>query len=86
MKHIKGLQAHRLKGHAEELAFAKAWDHKNQYGNTLAHLLDVRDLQGGIPPTPSDRDYQVAATVIQWLGSHVGECFLRDMGYRKERT
>ena len=83
MKPIKGLQAHRLKGHAEELAFAQAWEGKNERGKILAHLLDTRDLQGGLPPTPSDRDYAVAATVIQWLGSHVGECFLRDMGYVK---
>jgi len=86
VKPIKGLQAHRLKTRAEEKAFAERWDHKNEHGDILAHLLDNRAVQGGGVPRPSDRDYAVAATVIQWLGSDVGECFLRDMGYVKGKT
>jgi len=83
MKYPKGLHTARFKNNPEEKRFADAWEQRNQLGNNLAHLLDTRPVQGGHPPTPSDRDYEVAATVIQWLGSHVGECFLRDLGYEK---
>jgi len=84
MKYPKGLHTNRFKNNPEEKRFADAWDERNKLGNNLAHLLDTRPVQGGHPPTPSDRDYEVAATVIQWLGSHVGECFLRDLGYEKK--
>lgn len=31
----------------------------------------------------TERDAQIAATIIQWLGSPVGQWFLRDLGYEK---
>lgn len=34
-------------------------------------------------PIPTDREHEVAATVVQWLGSPVGQGFLRDLGYEK---
>jgi hypothetical protein len=54
-----------------EVAFAMEWSDMNDHKKrkpTLAYLLD------GF----SDRDAEVAATVIQWLGSNVGMCFLED--------
>ena len=30
----------------------------------------------------TDRDVKVFLNAIQWLGSHVGQCFLRDLGYK----
>src|SRR5262245_28520044 len=85
MKHHRGLQTHRFKNNPEEKRFADAWLERNKYGNHLAHLLDERSIHGGSPPTPSDRDYVVAATVVQWLGSPVGQIFLRDLGYEKAK-
>jgi hypothetical protein len=51
-----------------ELAFALQWAHENEHpgSNLLAHLI----------PEHSDRDAQVAATIIQWRGSNVGMSFL----------
>lgn len=76
---FKGLHTYRFKENPEEKRFAEAWA-KN---NPLPWLLDERRLQTGRPEDPSDRDTVVAATVIQWLGSPVGQAFLRDLGYRR---
>jgi hypothetical protein len=61
-----------------EVAFAMEWsdlnDHKKRKP-TLAYLLD------GF----SDRDAEVAATVIQWLGSNVGMSFLEDVIKREPK-
>ena len=80
-KTIRGLGAHRCKYNPEEKAFADAWTASN--GNTLANLLDQRDDVRGKLPQPTDREAVVAATVVQWLGSPVGQAFLRDLGYVK---
>jgi hypothetical protein len=82
----KGRATYRFNDNPEEQRFAEAWQAHNDQGNTLAHLLDPRHGEPfGYPPDPSDRDIEVAATVVQWLGSPVGQGFLRDLGYvRKE--
>jgi len=83
-KRTKGLHEHRFRDNPEERRFAEAWAEHNTCGSTLAYLLDPAHGTGpGRPPEPDDRDKVVAATVIQWLGSPVGQCFLRDLGYEK---
>jgi len=62
---------------------AEKWLEINDgHARTLAHLL-AENPNTFYPPGPSDRDKMVAATVIQWLGSPVGQGFLRDCGYTK---
>jgi hypothetical protein len=78
----KGMHTHRFRDNPEEERFAIAWDEQNRHGNNLAHMLDTR--HSGRPVEPSDRDRVVASTVIQWLGSPVGQAFLRDLGYTRE--
>jgi len=80
----KGLHTYRLKDNPEEERFAKAWDEHNRHGTVLAHLLDTRSVQTGRPVDPTDRDEAVAATVVQWLGSPVGQGFLSDLGYTRK--
>ena len=80
----QGLHPHRFKANPEERRFAEAWEQIVQHRN-LHHLLDPVPSSGS-PPTPEDRDFVVAATVIQWLGSPVGCGFLSDLGYRREET
>jgi hypothetical protein len=77
----RGVSTWRYKREPEELRFAKAWDHQCTVGRTLDHLLDQREVRTGHPPYANDRDVTVAATVIQWLGSNVGQSFLADLGY-----
>jgi hypothetical protein len=84
MKKPKGLHPHRFRDNPSERAFADAWAKSNEYGHTLAYLLHVGDQGGARPPEPSDRDHVVAATVMQWLGSPVGQAFLRDLGYERK--
>jgi hypothetical protein len=77
--HNIGLHAYRCPDNPEEQRFAEAWARCNH----LPWLLDERTLQTGRPVDPSERDEKVAATVIQWLGSPVGQAFLADLGYKR---
>ena len=80
----EGLAPYRLKDNPEERRIAKAWQKHNDDGNTLAWLLDPERGCAHRPPDPSDRDVVVAATVLQWLGSPVGQGFLCKLGYRRK--
>jgi len=33
----------------------------------------------------SDREKQIVYSTMQWLGSHVGSCYLRDCGYELKK-
>jgi hypothetical protein len=85
----EGLHSHRLKNEEEEARFAEAWRRWNRPGLTiLAALLDVPLAQrepwrGTEPPMPTKRERTVAATVVQWLGSPVGQSFLEELGYTR---
>ena len=83
----KGLSVHRLRDNPEEKRFAEAWAAWNRGGpggrTTLAYLLDSRQEHTGHPPEPDVRDQIVAATVVQWLGSPVGQDFLEALGYKR---
>ena len=70
----------------QERVFAEKWQGINdeKHTKTLAHLL-AEDPNARNLPRPSDRDKMVAATVIQWLGSPVGQGFLRDCGFVAKR-
>jgi len=82
MKHL-GLHAHRLRDNPEERRFAAQWQDDNEVGSVLAWLLHL-GYQSGRPPAPSEHDVRTAATVIQWLGSPVGQAFLARLGYEKQ--
>lgn len=68
----EGLHSHRLKSNPMEKRFAECWDERQVYGRTLEYILSVDN----IPRPVNEHDEQVAATVIQWLGSPVGLSFL----------
>ena len=82
----KGRHTHRFEDNPEEQRFAEAWAKHNGDGQTLAWLLDERPMQTGRPFTRDVREEVVAATVIQWLGSPVGQSFLEGLGYRQVST
>jgi hypothetical protein len=82
----RGINTQRLKTNPRERKFAKLWETRNVYGRSLlAYLLDERKVHTGHPPSPSDRDCVVAATVIQWLGTPVGQGFLAELGYVEQK-
>lgn len=89
------MNSHRLNSNPEERRLLEAWAKEQERGidrSLLSHLLSPSStgLSTGHPslsghPEPSDRDYLVAGTVIQWLGSPVGQGFLRDL-YGNQRV
>ena len=55
--------------------FAERWElHNESSPNAIKHLLGDKDWED-----VTERDEQVAATIIQWLGSPVGESFCREV-------
>lgn len=74
MEH-KGLNQHRFNDNPLEKVFAEKWNEFNTSGHTLEYLLSPSNRREST--TMTDRDSIVAATVIQWLGSPVGQSFLR---------
>lgn len=72
-----GRATYRFKDNPLEHKFAMAWSKQNEklWDGTLGYLMG-----DGNRPGPIDgRDALVAATVVQWLGSHVGQCFLAEV-------
>lgn len=78
------LKTYRWASNPLEKVFADAWEKICGDGRHLACLLDSEGRSS--PPYPHDRDYLVAGTVIQWLGSPVGQGFLRDLGFVRADT
>jgi hypothetical protein len=70
----KGLHTHRLSKNPLEKKFADEWNQMNEQSYVLEYILakESNHPRGEM----TDRDAEVAATVIQWLGSNVGQCFL----------
>jgi len=84
-----GISEHRLDREPLEKRFAEAWQRLNDTSNsgrgksTLDYLMD-KDSRGVPDPPLTDRDWLVASTVIQWLGSPVGQCFISEVITLKE--
>ena len=76
----KGKNANRLEANPVEKKFAEAWDEMNDLSRQ-GSLGTLNWLLAEDPNWPKDgevtpRDRMVAATVIQWLGSNLGQYFL----------
>lgn len=72
-----GLHQNRTLREHMEKRFADAWADTNRTSKTLAWLLTGGN-QSGSPKDPAPKAKQVAATVVQWLGSEVGLHFLAE--------
>lgn len=82
---IRGLHTHRYRDNPLEQRFAEAWERDCKLGRNLEYLLCPPGTDQHCLPPVSDRDCVVAATVVQWLGSPVGQAFIRDVMKRKSR-
>lgn len=93
IKHV-GLHANRINHPCsqKEAAFASHWRHENEppvYINSgrgiLDHLLYMSPDQQQFTGESTEREESVAASVIQWLGTSCGWCFLestlKDCGF-----
>ena len=78
----QGRNAHRYKENPLEKAFALKWQDSNsglgKPRTILDYLMDPSNRGEPNPPI-SKRDWEVANTLIQWLGSPVGQGFLVDV-------
>jgi len=80
----KGKSTYRFKQNPLEKDFAKLWEELNtdEHGNLNGgRILDYILAENPNEPRGevTDRDRMVAATVIQWLGSPVGQMFLNQV-------
>lgn len=83
LSQYRGYASKRYGDNPLERAIALEWEKTNEMYNTLAYMLDP--VHSASPNSPSHSEYLVAATVIQWLGSPVGQTFLQSVGFvRKE--
>ena len=73
---MKGRYEYRLKDNPMEQRFAEEWKKQETVGHTLEYLLSSRINER---EAVDEHDQEVAATVIQWLGSPVGLAFLEDV-------
>lgn len=81
MKNV-GYHAYRLKSNPVERIFAEEWDKQNAPvlcgRSTLAYLVDDGKRREDV----TKAEVKLAATMIQWLGSPVGQDFLRVVNER----
>lgn len=70
-----GIAPYRFDDNPLELRFALAWQKVNVDYATLDYLVGN---QAHAQPC-SDEERTTVCTVIQWLGSPIGQCFLRDV-------
>lgn len=70
----KGLHQYRFEKNPIEKKFATAWENQDKAHDTVRYLLsdEINKLK-----EVTKRDREVAATVIQWLGSDCGQYFVR---------
>ena len=81
-KKFQGISANRYAREPLEKLFAEMWQKQNNeslnHRTTLDYIWSEK-LEQHNPQERSNEDYKKAATLIQWLGSTVGQCFLRDV-------
>ena len=88
----KGLHQNRFDFATEERFYAEAWEGRNTANSSGPSFLNGKGVLDYLLAEDNnnpcgevtDRDRVVAATVIQWLGSHVGNSFLEEVKKRKE--
>lgn len=81
-----GLHRQRMSREPLERDFVEAWEKLNSSLGSYQdrRLLDDLVTTGPIPRFASKRDWEVASTVIQWLGSPIGQSFMREVYQEKE--
>jgi hypothetical protein len=81
---ITGISHYRVRTNPLEAEFDLRWRKEQEGRPMLAALLADQRTGDGMASwdwydTPSERDFEVAASVVQWLGTNVGRCFLEEV-------
>ncbi len=76
-KEWQGVNSHRYKNNPQELKFAEVWQKLNTRGSSknLDYILSRDNNLFYV----SERDQEVANSIIQWLGSPCGQGFLESV-------
>ncbi len=80
---MKGNKVYRHKDNPEEKRFH---DEAVKMGRDDLSAMVLEPKNGGMSPSRylTEDEEKIVISAIQWLGSPVGQCFLRDMGYEKQ--
>lgn len=73
----KGLRQYRFSTNPMEKRFAEVWEEHNKNDRALQYILS----DDNVPVYPTEREKEIAATIIQWLGTPVGQGFLSEVGF-----
>jgi len=73
---LKSVNQHRLKQNPLEEKFLSRWIEQSSSGQWLEYILSGPSNK---PEHVEERDKLLVNTVIQWLGSPVGQSFLKDV-------
>ena len=81
MKH-NGLHQYRFSTNPLEKKFAEAWDELNVRPHSGGNCVDsIVSKDWNNPSYATDREIEICASVIQWLGTPVGQMFLQGVGF-----
>jgi len=69
----RGIRLYRFRDNPLEQKFSDVWKAENDRGQLLEYLLGDGNKRASV----TERDETVAATVIQWLGTPVGQSFVK---------
>jgi hypothetical protein len=69
---------------AKNYEVASKW--KKEHGVIFDQAILGADGRGKPKEYLTDREYEIVFSTLQWLGSHVGESFLRECGYNLPKT
>lgn len=75
---MKSINAFRLTNNPLEQDFVTAWEEANKDNQLLQYILDRSGNNRG-DYCPTEIEQETAMTIIQWLGTLVGQAFLRDV-------
>jgi len=86
-KKFRGYSFHRIAREPLERIFVELWQKQNDVespgrSNALLDFMLAEDHSKNCFMSRSDEEHKIAATVIQWLGTPVGQGFLRDVMQR----
>jgi hypothetical protein len=87
---INGYKEHRLveddSYYADEVKFNELFNKEDSGYNWDIIVFGTEDIGRHPLDTLSDREKKIVASVTQWLGTPVGNSFLREAGFVKEKT
>jgi len=82
---MEGNKVYRHEQNPEEKRFHDEFIRIHGHDNTLSAIV-FAPAEGGLRPSEylTEREEKILLSAMQWLGSPLGQSFLREMGYEKK--